>query len=80
MSLYVFWLRKTPSIHHVRNWWGIERGRGHPKCVQLRVGTGGVTYDVYVRTYIVSCFICRNLMPIASANPESHDEHLTVST
>ena len=50
---------------------GIERGRGHPKCVQLRVGTGGVTPDVYVRSYIVSCFICRNLMPIALAKSRS---------
>ena len=22
MSLYVFWLRKRPSIKYVRNWWG----------------------------------------------------------
>ena len=71
---YVFWLRKGPSIKYVRNCWG---GWGcHPKCVQLRIGGGGIKPNVYVLTLylhylfscfwqhfcpIVYCFICRNL-------------------
>ena len=50
-----------------------KRDGGHPKCIQLRTGRGGVTPFEYVRTYtisfhvfgsifclIVSCFILRN--------------------
>ena len=39
MSLCVLWLRKGPSIKYVRNCWVDE---GHPKCVQLCTGRGGV--------------------------------------
>ena len=67
MSLYVIWLRKVSSIKYVRNWRG---DGGHPQCIQLLTGEGGVMPHVYVRTYthlfscfclMVSCFICRNL-------------------
>ena len=47
MSLHDFWLRKGPSIKYVRNSWVMG---GHPKCVQLRKGGGGVKPYVYVRT------------------------------
>ena len=46
ISLYTFWLRKG----HVCYWWG---DGGHPKCVQLRTGEGGVMHHVYVRTYTI---------------------------
>ena len=48
---------------------GVERGHqlstqatgvgigGHPKCVQVRIGGGGVTPHVYVRTYLFSYFL-----------------------
>ena len=52
MSLYVFRLRKGSSMKYVRNCW--ENGANHPKWVQLRIGGGGVTLHVYVRTYTLS--------------------------
>ena len=59
MSLYVFWLRETPSVKYMRNWWGEgeegeRHGEGYPKCIQLRTEGGGVTLNVYVHTYIIS--------------------------
>ena len=53
MYLYVFWLRKAPSIKCVPNWWG-DWGGGHPKCVKLRIGGGSVIPHVYLRTYTIS--------------------------
>ena len=50
ISLYVFWLRKGPSVKCVLNWWG----RCHPNYVQLCNGEGGVMTHVYVRTYTIS--------------------------
>ena len=67
MFLFVFWLRKKPSIKYLHNW---GNGGGHPKCAQVR--TGGEGYHAScVRRHLhnlfscfflmVSCFICRNL-------------------
>ena len=51
MSLYVFWLRKLPSINTYAN-----EGRmwGHPQYLELRIGEGSVTPHVYLCTYITS--------------------------
>ena len=38
MSLYIFSLRKGPSIKYLCNCWGMV---GHPKCLQLRTGGTG---------------------------------------
>ena len=54
MFLYVFWLRKAPSLKRVRNCWIKGGCGGHPKYVQLRTEGGGVTPYMYVRTYIIS--------------------------
>ena len=57
MFLYVFWLRKGPSLKRVRNCWlmgGGGGGGGHPKYVQLRTEGWGVTLYMYVRTYTIS--------------------------
>ena len=45
MFLYVFYLKKEPSIKYVRNWW--EMGV-HLKCLQLCIGGKGVKPHVYV--------------------------------
>ena len=63
MSLYVFWLRKEPSIKYVHNCWGIQSGYN---CAHSGVGEGA--HASCVRTslqqhfcLILSRFICRNL-------------------
>ena len=40
MLLFVFWLTNRSSIKYVCNW---GHGGGHPKCVQVRTGGGGVS-------------------------------------
>ena len=58
ISLYVFCLRKGPSVKYVRNWWGgMERViQNAYNCVQ----EGGGCHVSCVRThlhYLVSCFL-----------------------
>ena len=43
---------EVPSIKYVRR--AVVGMVGHPKCVELRTGGGGVTPYVYVRTYTIS--------------------------
>ena len=73
MYLYVFWLRKGPSIKSVRNWKGglggvsskmrkaAYRGREcHASCVRTHLH---YLFSCFWQHFclIVSCFICRNL-------------------
>ena len=59
MYLYVFWLRKGPSIKCVRNWWG-DLG-GHPKCVKLHLGGASVSQNTFnfnqIESEIYSIFL-----------------------
>ena len=63
MSLYDFWLINGPSIKYVHNWrevsskmWTVAyRGR---RC---HVRTCTVSFHFLALSYIVTCFICRNL-------------------
>ena len=66
MSLYVFWLRKGPSIKYVRNWWGDEEwggGGGRRSSKTRRAAYRRRRCHVScVRThlhYLFSCFLQR---------------------
>ena len=52
MFIFKFFLVEVPSIKYVRR--AVVGMVGHPKCVELRTGGGGVTPYVYVRTYTIS--------------------------
>ena len=49
--LYIFSVERDHQLSTYAA--GGEWGGGHPKCVQLRTGTEGLTPHVYVRTYTI---------------------------
>ena len=54
MSLYIFWLRKGPSIKYVRNWWGMEGVIQNPySCVQVK----GVSRLMCTYAFTLSLFM-----------------------
>ena len=58
MSLYVFWLRREPSIKYVYNCRGMG-GWGHPKYVQLRTG---VRVSILMCTYALTLSLLAALL------------------
>ena len=71
MPLYVFWLRKGPSIKYVRNWWGdggssimrtaAYRERGcHASSVRTHLHYLSSCFCQHF-CLIMSCFICTKL-------------------
>ena len=71
MSLYVFLLRKEPSVKYLRNWWWDGGTQNVYSCVQGQGGchaSGERTHLLYLFScfwqhfcLILSCFICRIL-------------------